>query len=117
MITPGRHRPLVQDVWNEAAVRAVIEDIAADAVANFHPDTFWPAHPSDDGKEDGDPSFYTGAAGVIWAISLWAGGNFGPISYSGFMRVVVVSLTALTLAIQIASNAFLASIFTIRAKS
>jgi hypothetical protein len=61
--------------------------------------------------------FVLGAAGVIWAISLWAGSNFGPISYSGFMRVVVVSLTALTLAIQIASNAFLASIFTIRVKS
>jgi len=52
VITPGRHRPLLQDVWDEATVRAVIEDVAADAVANCHPDTFWPAHPSDDGKVD-----------------------------------------------------------------
>jgi hypothetical protein len=68
MITPGRHRPLVQDAWNESAVRVAIEEIAADATAHFHPDTFWPAHPSDDGVGDGDPSFYKGAAGVIWAL-------------------------------------------------
>ena len=68
MITPGRHRPLVQDAWNESAVRVAIEEIAADAIAHFHPDTFWPAHPSDDGVGDGDPSFYKGAAGVIWAL-------------------------------------------------
>ena len=68
MITPGRHRPLAQDAWNESAVRVAIEEIAADAIAHFHPDTFWPAHPSDDGVGDGDPSFYKGAAGVIWAL-------------------------------------------------
>ncbi len=60
--------------------------------------------------------FVLGTAGVIWAIALWASSNFGPISYSGFMRVIVVSLAALTLAIQIASNAFLASMFAIRVK-
>jgi hypothetical protein len=37
------------------AVRAAIEDIAADAIAHFHPDTFWPGHPSDDGVGDGNP--------------------------------------------------------------
>ena len=36
--------------------------------AQFDPDTFWPGHPSDDGVRDGNPSFYTGAAGVIWAL-------------------------------------------------
>jgi hypothetical protein len=70
MITPGRHRPLAQDAWNESAVRVAIDEIAADAIAHFHPDTFWPAHPSDDGVGDGDPSFYKGAAGVIWAVSI-----------------------------------------------
>jgi lanthionine synthetase-like protein len=68
MITAGRHRPLAQDAWDESAVRAAIEEIAVDAIAHFHPDTFWPAHPSDDGVGDGDPSFYKGAAGVIWAL-------------------------------------------------
>jgi hypothetical protein len=68
MISLGRHRPLAHDAWNETVALAVIEEIAADAIAQFHPDTFWPAHPSDDGVEDGDPSFYKGAAGVIWAL-------------------------------------------------
>jgi hypothetical protein len=35
-------------------VRAAIEEIATDAIAQFHPDTFWPAHPSDDGVGDGN---------------------------------------------------------------
>ncbi|MGJ5198289.1 lanthionine synthetase C family protein [Bradyrhizobium sp. HKCCYLRH1030] len=68
MITLGRHRPLVQTPWDEATALAAIEDIAADAIAQFDPDHFWPAHPSDDGTADGDPSFYKGAAGVIWAL-------------------------------------------------
>jgi hypothetical protein len=68
MIVLGRHRALTHDAWDESAVRAAIEEIAADAVAHFHPDTFWPGHPSDDRVGDGDPSFYFGAAGVIWAL-------------------------------------------------
>ena len=68
MIVLGRHRPLLLDTWNESIVRAAIEEIAADAIANFNPETFWPAHPSDDGVGDGNTSFYVGAAGVIWAL-------------------------------------------------
>jgi len=68
MIVLGRHRALTHDAWSELAVRAAIEEIAADAIAHFHPDTFWPGHPSDDGVGDGNPSFYYGAAGVIWAL-------------------------------------------------
>src|SRR4051794_9085311 len=68
MITLGRHRSRVQTPWDEAAVRSTIEEIALDAINQFHPDSFWPAHPSDDGVADGDPSFYKGAAGVIWAL-------------------------------------------------
>ena len=68
MIVLGRHRPLTQDAWSELAVRAAIEEIAADAIAHFDPDTFWPGHPSGEREEDGDPSFYKGAAGVIWAL-------------------------------------------------
>jgi hypothetical protein len=36
MITAGRHRPLAQNAWDESAVRAAIDEIAADAVAHFH---------------------------------------------------------------------------------
>jgi hypothetical protein len=69
MIVLGRHRPLTQDAWNELAVRAAIEEIAADAIAHFDPDEFWPGHPSDDGVGDGSPNLYFGAAGVIWALA------------------------------------------------
>jgi hypothetical protein len=68
MIVAGRHRPLAHDAWNESAVRTAIQEIAADAIAEFDPDGFWPAHPSDDGVADGNPSVYFGAAGVIWAL-------------------------------------------------
>jgi hypothetical protein len=68
LIVLGRHRPLANEAWNELAVRAAIEEIVADTIANFHPETFWPGHPSDDGVGDGNPSFYKGAAGVIWAL-------------------------------------------------
>jgi hypothetical protein len=64
MIALGRHRGLTRDAWSELTARAVIEEIATDAIAEFHPDTFWPAHPSDDGVGDGNSSFYVGAAGV-----------------------------------------------------
>jgi len=68
MIVLGRHRALTQDAWSELAARAVIEEIATDAIAHFDPDRFWPGHPSGEREEDGDPSFYKGAAGVIWAL-------------------------------------------------
>ena len=68
MITAGRHRPLAKYAWDESAVRAAIEEIAVDATVHFHPDAFWPAHPNDDGVGDGNPSFYYGAGGVIWAL-------------------------------------------------
>src|SRR4051794_39927163 len=68
MIILGRHRALTGDAWSAPAARAAIEDIAADAIAAFDPDAFWPGHPSDDGVGDGTASFYTGAAGVIWAL-------------------------------------------------
>src|SRR6266567_1045324 len=68
MIVLGRHRPLAHGTWSELAVRTAIEDIAADAIDHFDPDRFWPGHPNDGGVEDGNPSFYWGAAGVIWAL-------------------------------------------------
>ena len=68
MIVLGRHRAITQDIWSELAVRTAIEEIVSDAIAHFCPDAFWPAHPGDDGVGDGNPSFYFGAAGVIWAL-------------------------------------------------
>src|ERR1700722_12720709 len=68
MIVLGRHRPLAHDAWRESSVRAAVEEIAADAIAHFDSDMFWPGHPSDDGAGDGNASFYMGAAGVIWGL-------------------------------------------------
>ena len=68
MIVLGRHRALAHDAWSELTVRAAIEEIAADAIAHFHSDLFWPGHPSDDGVGDGNTSLYMGAAGVVWAL-------------------------------------------------
>jgi hypothetical protein len=68
MIVLGRHRPLAPDAWSEPAARDAIEEIVTDAIDHFDPDAFWPGHPSDDGVGDGNPSFYWGATGVIWAL-------------------------------------------------
>src|SRR5437879_7456864 len=96
MIVHGRHRPLTQDAWSELAVRAAIEEIATDAIAHFDPDGFWPAHPSDDGVADGNPSFYWGAAGVIWALDYLH--RIGAVSVIEDFRPVLPKLLERTIA-------------------
>ena len=58
--------------------------------------------------------FLAGAAGAIFAVVQWAGSGFGPIHYNGVMRVLVLSLTGVTVAIQLAAAGFLASVFSLR---
>jgi Lanthionine synthetase C-like protein len=96
MIVLGRHRPLAHDAWSEVAVRAEIEEIAADAITHFDPDRFWPGHPNEDGMEDGDPSFYKGAAGVIWALDYLH--RIGAVSVSKDFRPVLPKLMERTIA-------------------
>jgi hypothetical protein len=96
MIVLGRHRPLAHDAWSEVAVRAAIEEIAADATAHFDPDRFWPGHPNEDGMEDGDPSFYKGAAGVIWALDYLH--RIGAVSVSKDFRPALPKLMERTIA-------------------
>lgn len=95
MIVLGRHRPLTPDAWSESAVRTAIEDIAADAIAHYDPDTFWPGHPSDDGVGDGNPSFYYGAAGVIWALDYLH--RIGAVSVAEVFRPVLPRLLERTI--------------------
>jgi Lanthionine synthetase C-like protein len=95
MIVLGRHRALTHDAWSELAVRAAIEEIAADATAHFDPDRFWPSHPNEDGVEDGDPSFYKGAAGVIWALDYLY--RIGAVSVSQDFRPVLPKLMERTI--------------------
>src|SRR6476620_6776845 len=96
IIALGRHRTLAPDAWNGLAVRAAIEEIAADAIAQFDPDTFWPGHPSDDGVGYGNPSFYTGAAGVIWALDYLH--RIGAVSVARDFRPVLPQLLERTIA-------------------
>jgi hypothetical protein len=55
-----------------------------------------------------------GGAGAAWAIFGWAQSGFGPILYNNVMRLLVPSMTAMALAIQLAAAGFLASVFTLR---
>ena len=55
-----------------------------------------------------------GIAGSIWAVAYWAGTGFGSIQYSLVLRVLVISLTAIVVAVQAAASAFLASVFALR---
>ncbi|MBV9508954.1 MAG: glycosyltransferase family 2 protein [Caulobacteraceae bacterium] len=58
--------------------------------------------------------FVAGAAGVAWSVASWAGSGFGPIHYDSVMRVLVMSLTGVAVAIQLAAAGFLASVFALR---
>jgi hypothetical protein len=58
--------------------------------------------------------FLAGVVGAGWAVFNWAGSGFGPIHYNGVMRVLVMSLTAVAVAIQLAAAGFLASVFALR---
>jgi len=55
-----------------------------------------------------------GLIGCVWAVSSWAHSGFGPILYYSVLRVLVPSLTAITVAAQLAATAFLTSLLTIR---
>ena len=58
--------------------------------------------------------FALGAAGVAGAVVMWGQSGFGEINYPGVMRLLVVSLTAVAVSVQMAAAGFLASVFTIR---
>ena len=53
-------------------------------------------------------------AAAIWAFERWAALGFGPIQFYDVLRILVLSLTAIAVAVQLAASGFLASVFTIR---
>jgi hypothetical protein len=55
-----------------------------------------------------------GIGGTIWAVGRWAELGFGPINFYGVLRLLVVSLTAVAVSVQLAASGFLASVFNIR---
>jgi glycosyltransferase involved in cell wall biosynthesis len=58
--------------------------------------------------------FLAGGAGVFWAISYWASVGFGAIEYALVLRVLLLSLTTIVVAVQMAASAFLVSVFSLR---
>ena len=58
--------------------------------------------------------FLAGAAGMVWAVSIWVRSGFGPILYFDVMRIWVISLTAVASALQLGATGFLASVLNIR---
>jgi hypothetical protein len=58
--------------------------------------------------------FAFGLAGAAWSVWTWASSGFGPIVYDHIMRVLIASLTAVTVGVQLAASGFLASVFTLR---
>jgi hypothetical protein len=72
MTNAARHVPLRPIAWDAAEAATAIDEIAADAIAHFNPQRFWPAHPQDDDLKDGNASLYVGAAGVVWALDYLA---------------------------------------------
>lgn len=54
--------------------------------------------------------FVLGAVGVVWSLVTWASVEFGVLEYPIVMRVLVASLTAIAIGIQLGFTAFLASI-------
>jgi hypothetical protein len=69
--TPARHEPLPSTAWDEDVAARAIDDIVADAFANFHPTNFWPIHPLDRSPDRADAlkSVYYSAAGVVLALA------------------------------------------------
>ena len=58
-----------------------------------------------------------GVAGVIACVVQWASTNFGPLEYSKILRVLILSLTAIAIAMQLALTGFLSAIVEIPVRS
>jgi hypothetical protein len=54
-----------------------------------------------------------GLMGLGWSLFVWAGTNFGPLNYPLVLRILVISMTAVAIGIQLALTAFLVSVFEI----
>jgi glycosyltransferase involved in cell wall biosynthesis len=54
-----------------------------------------------------------GLSGLIWCTLQWASTGFGPLEYSALLRILVISLTAIAIGIQLALTGFLSAIIEI----
>ena len=51
-----------------------------------------------------------GLAGLAWCILQWVSTGFGPLEYSAFLRILILSLTAIAIGVQLALTGFLSAI-------
>ena len=58
-----------------------------------------------------------GLGGVFWCVEVWISAGFGTLEYAALLRILMVSLTAIAAAFQLACTAFLAGIMDIPARS
>jgi hypothetical protein len=58
-----------------------------------------------------------GMGGVIWSVAGWASVGFGSLDYAPMLRRLILSMTAVAVAIQLALTAFLSAIMEIPAKA
>jgi lantibiotic modifying enzyme len=77
----ARHEALTDTPWNEEAARAAIDRIVTDTYQRFRGEHLWPVHPRDRPAQAASELFtkmnaadsykmlYSGAAGVIWALT------------------------------------------------
>ncbi len=54
-----------------------------------------------------------GLIGIAWCVLTWASVGFGPLQYGSLIRLLIVSMTAICVALQVALTAFLAEILEI----
>jgi glycosyltransferase involved in cell wall biosynthesis len=55
----------------------------------------------------------SGFGGLIWCSLKWASTGFGPLEYSSLLRILILSLTALAIGVQLAFTGFLSAIIEI----
>ena len=58
----------------------------------------------------------SGLAGVISCTLQWASTGFGPLEYSAILRILILSLTAIAIGVQLALTGFLLAIVEIRVR-
>ena len=63
------HEPRTTTPWDPARVEEVADRIASDTAVARGLDGFWPRHPLDGPADERDASFWTGTAGILWALA------------------------------------------------
>jgi hypothetical protein len=63
------HEPRSTTPWDASRVEEVADRIASDTAAARKRDGSWPRHPLDGPVDVHDSSFWTGAAGILWALA------------------------------------------------